>query len=678
MKISLLTLLVLLLGSACAMNAQPGTALSSNAAMYARVVRLSHNANASNNGQIIASVTAFPNGNAEEDIYASKDGGATFTQVGAVQDPDFAGGLCCGELYELPSAVGQLAPGTLLWAGSVGQTSTSKPMQIKVYQSTNQGATWTYLSNAATAASPDNVAGGLWEPNFTIAADGSLVCFYSDETVPNHSQLIQEVKTTNGITWSASSFAVASGGPSDRPGMAEVTKVTGGAASGEYFMTFELCGPANCTVFFKMSPDGWNWNFGNMGWRVQTALPGWFQATPTNTWAPSATSPDGLLMVTGQTYWLNGPPGVVDGATIFTLDPVTALNSFSNTSPPNWNTMPAPVAVTDVDWSTPNSCQNYSSPLLPSADGSTVLEFASDYVGTTCTMFYATGVNTTGTSTSSVTVTPAHSSTPVNLPLSVTVDVTGSVSGVQPNGTVTLTSGSYSSGPIALSGGAATITIPGNALAMGSATLTANYSGDNNYASSNGNSTVTVTASVAVGFNLSTTSVSIAPGATTGNTSTITLTPINGFTGNVALSAQITQSPAGALYLPTLSFGSTSPVSITGITPVNATLTISTVSAVSAALHPEANGGSLFATGGATLACLLLFGLPARRRNWLRNLLLLGSITILAGTLMGCAGKGGKAGVMNIAGTTPGSYTIQVTGVSGSDVVSNTLTLTVQ
>jgi hypothetical protein len=146
MKISLLTLLVLLLGSACAMNAQPGTALSSNAAMYARVVRLSHNANASNNGQIIASVTAFPNGNAEEDIYASKDGGATFTQVGAVQDPDFAGGLCCGELYELPSAVGQLAPGTLLWAGSVGQTSTSKPMQIKVYQSTNQGATWTYLS----------------------------------------------------------------------------------------------------------------------------------------------------------------------------------------------------------------------------------------------------------------------------------------------------------------------------------------------------------------------------------------------------------------------------------------------------------------------------------------------------------------------------------------------------
>jgi hypothetical protein len=73
-----------------------------------------------------------------------------------------------------------------------------------------------------------------------------------------------------------------------------------------------------------------------------------------------------------------------------------------------------------------------------------------------------------------------------------------------------------------------------------------------------------------------------------------------------------------------------------------------------------------------------LIGIPARRRNWLRNLLLFGSITILAGTLMGCAGQGGKAGVMNIAGTTPGSYTIQVTGVSGSAVVSTNLTLTVQ
>jgi hypothetical protein len=322
--------------------------------------------------------------------------------------------------------------------------------------------------------------------------------------------------------------------------MAVVTKVPSGGASGEYFMTFELCGPANCTVFFKMSPDGWNWNYGNMGWRVQTALPGWFQAAPTNTWAPSATSPDGLLMVTGQTYWLNGPPGAGDGATIFTLDPVTALNSFSQTSPPNWNTMPAPVAVTDVNWNSPNPCQNYSSPLLPSADGSTALEFASDYVGTTCTMYFATEVNATGSSASSVTVTPANSSIALNQSLSVTADVAGSVSGVQPSGTVTLVSGSYNSGAVALSGGTATITIPASALAVGPVTLTANYSGDNNYLSSGGSTSITVNPAIPPNIQLNATSVSITPGATTENTSTITLTPSNGFTGNVTLSAQIT------------------------------------------------------------------------------------------------------------------------------------------
>ncbi|MFI8194473.1 RICIN domain-containing protein [Streptomyces sp. NPDC085946] len=38
-----------------------------------------------------------------------------------------------------------------------------------------------------------------------------------------------------------------------------------------------------------------------------------------------------------------------------------------------------------------NCCQNYSSPLLPSADGSRVLQIATDWNGTVCRPYFATG-----------------------------------------------------------------------------------------------------------------------------------------------------------------------------------------------------------------------------------------------------------------------------------------------
>jgi hypothetical protein len=80
-------------------------------------------------------------------------------------------------------------------------------------------------------------------------------------------------------------------------------------------------------------------------------------------------------------------------------------------------------------------------------------------------------------------------------------------------------------------------------------------------------------------FTISGTSVTVVPGATTSNTSTITVTPSGGFTGSVALTAAITTSPNGAQHLPIFSFGTTSPVSIVGTTTGTATLTITTTTA---------------------------------------------------------------------------------------------------
>jgi hypothetical protein len=96
-------------------------------------------------------------------------------------------------------------------------------MVLKIYKSADQGATWSYLSNYAAASSPRSVAGGLWEPSFTIAGDGALVCFYSDETQPNHSQLLNHTRSYDGVHWQAPTYVIASNIPQDRPGMAVVT-----------------------------------------------------------------------------------------------------------------------------------------------------------------------------------------------------------------------------------------------------------------------------------------------------------------------------------------------------------------------------------------------------------------------------------------------------------------------
>jgi hypothetical protein len=188
---------------------------------------------------------------------------------------------------------------------------------------------------------------------------------------------------------------------------------------------------------------------------------------------------------------------------------------------------------------------------------------------------------------------------------------------------------------------------------------------------------------------ISGTAISIVAGATTGNTSVITLTPSGGFTGSVALTAAITSSPSGASDLPTLSFGSTSPVNITGTYSGTATLTITTKSSASGTLsYPKRPGIPWYAFGGSTLAiCLLFFNIPARRSSWRNMLGILALFVILAGGFLvnGCgsgsgngSGSGSGSGGSGNSSTTPGTYTITVTGATASATETGTITLTVQ
>jgi hypothetical protein len=81
------------------------------------------------------------------------------------------------------------------------------------------------------------------------------------------------------------------------------------------------------------------------------------------------------------------------------------------------------------------------------------------------------------------------------------------------------------------------------------------------------------------------------------------------------------------------------------------------------------------------MACILLFGIPARRRGW-RNLLgMLVFLAALTGGMVACGGSGSGNNCPSpvTPGTTAGAYTVTVTATSGSITPATTIvTLNVQ
>ncbi len=287
--------------------------------------------------------------------------------------------------------------------------------------------------------------------------------------------------------------------------------------------------------------------------------------------------------------------------------------------------------------------------------------------------------------TPSFAFTPSPATAAVNQALNLTATITtygGSLP--SPTGTITLTSGSFNSGPVTMASGAASFTIPANTLAQGTDYVTATYSGDANYASGSAQDPVTVTAPVPPGFTVTGTVVTVTAGATTGDTSTVTVTPAGGFTGSVTLSAAITGSPTGAVNAPTLSFGSTSPVTISGTSAATATLTVKTTAASSGtctALNQEPHRMPWYAPGGAVLACLFLFWAPEKRRGWRAMLGMVLLMVALASGVLACGGGGGGGSTVctttSTQATTAGTYTATITATSGSTTATGTVTIVV-
>jgi hypothetical protein len=350
------------------------TPLSPQPAADGRVIRLDHAQSPQARGHLVLAALV-PTGGRHVDLYMADNDAAPFRALGRITDPVFATGACCGTLYELPRAVGGLPEGTLLWATSTGNNTPDKHMAIRIYRSDDAGRNWTFSSEVHSP-----LPGQIWEPEFSVARDGALALFYSDETQPrDHSQLIRKVRTYDGAHWQDFSEVIASRIQRDRPGM----PVTRTLRDGRWMMTYELCGPARCIARYRLSQDGWNWGDPTeVGAEIR--LPN--GAFPAH--APRFTvTPEGRILLVGQI--IETPQlqlGERNGR-------VLLVNDAGDPTTP-WRTIPAPVPVLDACSETCKEhqwCPNYSSSLLTARDGGRVLEVASDWRDNACFSSYGWG-----------------------------------------------------------------------------------------------------------------------------------------------------------------------------------------------------------------------------------------------------------------------------------------------
>ncbi len=306
-----------------------------------------------------------------------------------------------------------------------------------------------------------------------------------------------------------------------------------------------------------------------------------------------------------------------------------------------------------------------------------------NYTGSTGTVVVnvVAGLTIAGTNIASITAGASGTSTVTVTPSSgFTGAVTLACSVAGPMGAVSIPTCSYNPPSVTIAGTTAatsTLTVATTTATIGGSYTVTISAADTATGKITANSTVTAMVSF---LNLTSTAATVSSPGQTG-TSTITITP-NNYTGTVSLGCVLASSPSGAngVNNPTCAV-SPNPTSITSAAPVTATATVTTVApaGTGALAYPQTNRWSM-AAGGAALACILFFGIPARRRSWRSILGLLIVLSAMAG--IGCGG-----GVHippnnpSVPGTSPGVYTFSVTATdttTATSTGSTTFTVTVQ
>ncbi len=190
-------------------------------------------------------------------ILRSADDGCTWEKIAHVREE--VSGLSPiwnPTLFELPRACGDLPAGTILLLGTSIDEDNSI---IQLYASRDGGYTWSWLSSVVQGGNYNHgnrVGHGVWEGFLILLDDNTLVCYYSDESQAEmYSQKIMYKTTRDGYHWSDPVTVIASSDPTHRPGMPVVTRLE----DGSYFMVVEVVGLDGNPIHYKRSPDGLDW-----------------------------------------------------------------------------------------------------------------------------------------------------------------------------------------------------------------------------------------------------------------------------------------------------------------------------------------------------------------------------------------------------------------------------------
>lgn len=175
----------------------------------------------------------------------------------------------CPQLFVLPEDAGDLKAGTLICAGVAvpveeGAEEVSDAgygglweSSLDLYYSTDGGETWTYRSTIASGGENGrNIMGydPVWEPFFVYYED-TLICYYSDETVPgdNGGQiLVYKTSEDGGENWSDVTVIVDTNA---RPGMPVVSQM----ANGKWILTYETVGWNPIKAGYKIADNPFDW-----------------------------------------------------------------------------------------------------------------------------------------------------------------------------------------------------------------------------------------------------------------------------------------------------------------------------------------------------------------------------------------------------------------------------------
>jgi len=348
------------------------TAFPEEFGTYPRLIRLTAHPTAA--GALIATFESKGAGGAA--IYRSDDDGASWRFITKFSDPT-PPRFCCSTLYELPTAMGTLPAGTLLWATSAGVPDTG--MSIRVWRSLDVGATWQHFGTVTSARA------GLWEPEFEVDALGRLAVYWSSEAyaASGYNQAIaQAFSSDGGKTWTAPQIIVGVADGVKRPGMPVVTKTP----TGWYLMTYEICNwDFGCVVHVRPSRDGYQWGDRNwLGYRPTSDLGNVFAHAPAITWVNDGSATGRVLLIGQRTYTRDGKIVPGNGGIIF--------SSPTGYEDAVWTEINAPVQITETATRL-NWCNNYSTALVGTRDGRGIIGIAGGDQGVdgACKAFW--GVN---------------------------------------------------------------------------------------------------------------------------------------------------------------------------------------------------------------------------------------------------------------------------------------------